>query len=249
MIRLVAFYTDTFERTERMGDWLLPLLARFIVAACLLVYYWHSGLTKLGDGRLGLFQPSVSAYAQIFPKQIAAVGFDASQLTVFHKLVVVAGTWAELLLPAMIAVGLATRLAGLGLMAFVAIQSLTDVFGHDMADLKTLGAWFDRFPDSVILDQRLFWIFVLGFLVVRGGGVLSLDALVRRRLAPLRGQATIRVRPRRYRRGPRPSNPATSDRHSRSGGVSSAPARPQSAPASAFPAVAGSFHAMSPNGY
>lgn len=182
MTLITSVYTVVFDLIERIGNWLLPLGARFVFAATLLVYYWKSGMTKLGDGLFGLFDPSVGAYAQIFPRQLEAVGYDASQLTPFHWLAVVGGTWAEFILPALIVLGLATRLAALGMIGFVALQSLTDVFGHAMTDTKTLGAWFDRLPDSMIMDQRLFWVFLLAYLVIRGGGAVSLDALLRRRL-------------------------------------------------------------------
>ena len=184
MTLLVSLYTTVFDLIERIGEWLLPLGARFVFAATLLVYYWNSGLTKLGDGLFGIFAPSVGAYAQIFPKQLEAVGYDTSQLTTFHWLVVVGGTWAEFILPTLIVLGLATRFAALGMIGFVIMQSLTDVIGHGMTDIKTLGAWFDRFPDSAILDQRLFWVFTLTYLVVRGAGAISIDALLRRRMEP-----------------------------------------------------------------
>ena len=163
---------------------MLPLAARFVIGATLLVYYWHSGLTKLGDGLFGIFNPSIGAYVQIFPKQMEAVGYDASQLSLFHWLVAVGGTWAEFILPAMIVLGLAARLASIGMICFVVMQSLTDVYGHGMTDPKTLGVWFDRFPDSVIMDQRLFWVFTLSYLVVRGAGMVSLDTVLRRRMEP-----------------------------------------------------------------
>lgn len=183
MTVLVSLYTTIFDLIERIGDWLLPLAARFVFAATLLVYYWHSGQTKLGDGLFGLLNPSVGAYAQIFPKQLEAVGYDASQLSFLHWLVVVTGTWAEFILPVLILVGLATRLASIGMIGFVVVQSLTDVYGHGQSDIKTLGAWFDRFPDSIIMDQRLFWIFILSFLVIKGAGALSVDAVLRQRRA------------------------------------------------------------------
>ena len=69
------------------------------------------------------------------------------------------------------------------MIGFVVVQSLTDVYGHGATDTKTLGAWFDRFSDSVIMDQRLLWVFVLMFLVVQGAGALSVDALLRHRHA------------------------------------------------------------------
>lgn len=187
MRALVSLHDTVFGALDRAaGRWLVPLLARFTFAATLLVYFWASALTKLGDGPLGLLRPSTGAYAQIFPRQLEAAGYDASQLSVLHWLVVVAGTWAEFLLPALIVLGLLTRLAALGMIGFVALQSLTDIYGHGLSDPATIGAWFDRMPDGAILDQRLFWVFLLAVLVVKGAGALSLDAALRR-LVPARG--------------------------------------------------------------
>ena len=178
---MIALYTSITDRLSR-ADWLLSSLARLIFAATLLLYFWVSGLTKLGDGIGGLFSPSVGAYAQIFPKAMEAVTYDVTQLTTFHWAVVVAGTWAEFILPALIVIGLFTRLSALGMIGFVIVQSLTDLFGHGGLEHKeTLGAWFDRFPDSVILDQRAFWVFLLLVLVIKGAGPLSLDAAFRRK--------------------------------------------------------------------
>jgi putative oxidoreductase len=58
------------------------------------------------------------------------------------------------------------------------VQSLTDVFGH-MADAATVGAWFDRASDSLILDQRTLWGLLLAVLVLKGAGPISLDRLLR----------------------------------------------------------------------
>ncbi|MCB4455097.1 DoxX family protein [Leisingera sp. McT4-56] len=184
MHTLVSIHDVVFRQVERAGNWLLPLAARFIFASTLLLYFWNSGLTKLGDGILGLFSPSIGAYSQIFPKQLEAAGYDVSQFGLFQKLVVLAGTYAEFILPLMIVVGLLTRLASLGMIGFVIVQSLTDIYGHGATDDKTLGALFDRFPDAVILDQRLFWIFLLAVLVIKGAGALSVDALLRNRMEP-----------------------------------------------------------------
>ncbi|CRL09277.1 DoxX family protein [Phaeobacter italicus] len=183
MHALVSLHDKIFDLVDRAGTWLLPLGARFVFAATLLVYYWNSGLTKLGDGVLGIFSPSIGAYSQIFPKQLEAAGYDVSQFGIFQWAVVMAGTYAEFILPLLIVIGLFTRLASLGMIGFVVVQSLTDVYGHGATDLKTLGAWFDRFSDGVILDQRLFWVFVLSILVIKGAGALSVDALLRSRRA------------------------------------------------------------------
>lgn len=172
---MLTLYNAAVERLAR-ADWLLSTSARFIFAATLLFYFWASGLTKLGDGVLGIFQPSVGAYAQIFPKAMEAVSYDTTQLGIFHWAVALAGTWAEFILPALIVIGLFTRLSALGMIGFVVVQSLTDLYGHGgIEHAETLGAWFDRLPDSVILDQRAFWVFLLLVLVVKGAGPLSLD--------------------------------------------------------------------------
>ncbi len=111
---MITLYTAISDRLTR-AEWLLPTLARLVFAGTLLMYFWVSGLTKLGDGFMGLFQPSVGAYAQIFPRVMEAVVYDTSQLSIWHWAVVVAGTWAEFILPALIVVGLFTRLSALGM--------------------------------------------------------------------------------------------------------------------------------------
>lgn len=183
---LAPTWTAATRLLDRAGDEILPLLARFAFAATLLGYFWASAKTKLGDGLLGLFQPSLNAYAQIFPCQMEALNYDASQLGLFHWAVVMAGTWAEFILPLLIVLGLATRVSALGMVGFVFVQSLTDLYGHGgIAHAETLGAWFDRIPDAPILDQRLFWMLVFTTLILKGAGSLSLDALIKRRFQPL----------------------------------------------------------------
>lgn len=180
MNSLITLYQNTTDRLER-ADWLLPTLARFLFAAILLMYFWVSGLTKLGDGFAGIFTPSVGAYAQIFPRAMELAGFDADQLALWQKLVVIAGTWAEFILPLLIVAGLLTRLAAIGMIGFVAVQSLTDLYGHGAwGDAKVLGAWFDRFADGIIMDQRALWVFLLSVLVIKGAGPISFDRALRR---------------------------------------------------------------------
>lgn len=181
MNTMISLYNSVFSRVER-ADWLLSTLARFTFVAVLLVYYWNSGLTKLGDGLLGVFTPSVGAYAQIFPKALEAVGYDSSQLSVFHWAIVLGGTWAEFILPTLILIGLFTRLSAIAMIGFVILQSLTDIVGHG-ADAATIGSWFDRIENSAIMDQRTLWVFVLITLVIKGAGPLSVDRILARRHA------------------------------------------------------------------
>ena len=143
--------------------------------------YYDKLKEKLGDGLTGIFQPSLGAYAQIFPRAMEAAGYDITQFGLWHKLVVLAGTWAEFILPLLIVLGLLTRLAALGMIGFVIVQTLTDLFGHGaLAHPETLGAWFDRVPDTPILDQRALWFVLLMVLVVKGAGALSLDRILTR---------------------------------------------------------------------
>jgi putative oxidoreductase len=164
---------EALLRVDRIGDALLPLAARLVFAAVLLGYFWASGMTKLD----GVFTPSLGAYAQIFPRAMEAAGYDASQMGALRTLIVLAGAWAELILPALIVVGLATRLAAFGMIGFTIVQSLTDIIGHK-AGPDTIGAWFDRASESLILDQRAFWVLLLLVLVLKGAGAISVDRLV-----------------------------------------------------------------------
>ena len=160
-----------------LGDLVLGTRARLVFAGVLFMYYWNSALTKVGDGVFGLFQPSASAYIQIFPQAVEAVGYDVSQLSIVHWAVVVAGTWAEFLLPVLLVIGLFTRLAALGMIGFIFVQSIVDITGHGVAEAD-IGAWFDGASGALIMDQRAFWVFLLLYLVFKGGGPLSMDRLL-----------------------------------------------------------------------
>lgn len=162
-----------------IGDLLLGTGARLIFAGVLFLYFWNSALTKLGDGLLGLFSPSASAYIQIFPKAVEAVSYDFSQLGVVHWAVAVAGTWAEFILPVLIVLGLFTRLAALGMIGFVLVQSYVDITGHNAAPAD-IGTWFDGASGALIMDQRAFWVFLLGYLLVKGPGPVALDRFLPR---------------------------------------------------------------------
>jgi putative oxidoreductase len=178
---LISAYQSTAIWADRMGDWLLPTVARLVFAGVLLGYFWASAMTKLGDG---LFAPSVGAYAQIFPRAFEAAGYDAGQFGVWARLVVLSGTWAEVVLPALIVLGLFTRAAAVGMAGFVAMQSLTDIYGHKALP-QTVGAWFDRVPDALIVDQRAFWMLMFLVLIAKGAGPVSADRVLWRAANPV----------------------------------------------------------------
>ncbi len=174
---MIALYDRFANGLSRLAPATLPTLARLTFAGVLLIYFWNSARTKFGEGFAGLFTPSDGAYYQIFPKAIEAAGYDFSQLTTFHWAVVMAGTWAEVLLPLCIIIGLFTRFAAIGMIGFVIVQSLTDVLGHGVGG-DDLGRWFDAASGALILDQRALWITLLMTLVLMGAGPLSLDRIL-----------------------------------------------------------------------
>ena len=178
MNTLISLHNSIFNTVERLAPPVLPTLARLVFAGTLLVYFWTSAKTKLA----GIFTLDAGAFIQIFPKKFEALGYDPSQFGALDRLIVFTGTYAELILPLLVVIGLFTRLAAAGMIGFIAVQSLTDIYGH-MADAQTIGAWFDKGSDALILDQRAFWVFLLAYLVFRGGGPLSVDRLLANRQA------------------------------------------------------------------
>ncbi len=161
-----------FVHVERASSrWLLASLARLVFTATLAVYYWKSAMSKIGDG---LLSPSAGAYAQIFPKAMEAAGYNPSELSALHTLVVLAATYGEFVLPFLIVTGLLTRLAALGMVGFVFVQSIVDIYGHGLGP-GDIGSWFDSAPGSLILDQRAYWIFLLLLIALKGAGPVSID--------------------------------------------------------------------------
>ncbi len=179
MTRLFALHDQLFGWIESRFGALLPLLARLTFAGVLLLYFWNSARTKTGAGVFGFLTPADGAYFQIFPRLAEKLGYDPSQFGLLHTAVVLGGMWAEWLLPLLIMLGLMTRLAALGMAGFIVVQSLTDVWGHGVGG-DDLGAWFDGASGSLIFDQRALWLLLLAVLVLRGGGLLSLDRVMAR---------------------------------------------------------------------
>ncbi len=182
--QLVGLHNWVFSQIQKhLENWFLGLAARFVFAGVLLFYLLNSARTKVGEGVTGFFTITDNAYFQILPSVVESYDYDASQVPFFpYDIIVAAGTYSEFILPILITVGLFTRIAALGMIGFVAVQSLVDILFHG-ADEKTIGALFDRFSDSVITDQRSLWVFLLIYLVIRGAGAISLDHLLSRKAA------------------------------------------------------------------
>lgn len=174
-VSLIEFYRRTVRLVESMLDrWFLGLLARIIFLAVLVPYYLNSALTKFD----GPFSIADGAYYQIALPAVDAAGGDVSAVSFLPwGLMVFLGSYGEIILPLLLVVGLFTRIAALGMIGFIIVQTLTDILVHNV-DATTIGALFDRFPDSVILDQRMLWIFPLAYLALKGAGLLSLDKLL-----------------------------------------------------------------------
>ena len=182
LIRLfVRFHHNFFAGLERITDgWLLGFAARLVFASVLLGYFINSALTKMGNGFFGFLSPSDGAFAQILPGLMEQVGYDTSQIAFFpYGLIVLLGTWGELLLPIFVTIGLFTRVASLGMIVFVCVMTYVDITGHHV-DAPTIGSFFDGNSASLIADQRLMWIFVLLVPMLKGPGFLSLDSLLNR---------------------------------------------------------------------
>ncbi|MEM5495449.1 DoxX family protein [Hoeflea sp. AS16] len=178
---LTGLHRRVFGFLERLGDsWLLGFIARFSFAAVLWVYFLNSAKTKVGEGFLGFFSVSPGAYYQIALPAVNAAGGDVDAVAFFPwGLIVIMGTYAEFILPLLIVIGLFSRLAALGMIGFIAVQTYVDITVHKIGT-ESIGAWFDRFPDSVIADQRLLWIVPLTVVILKGPGLFSVDALLTR---------------------------------------------------------------------
>lgn len=180
LCRLGRLYGAAGKALEQaLSFWLPGLLARFVFAATLYFYFLNSALTKVRPGLAGFFTVRDSAYYQIALPAVEAAGGDVTQVPFFWDSVVYLGTYAEFLLPLMIIVGALTRLSALGMTAFIIVQTIVDITVHKVG-AETIGALFDRFPDAVILDQRLLWLFPLLYLVIHGPGIISVDWLAGR---------------------------------------------------------------------
>ena len=175
--KIKKLHDRLFGAVERSLDgWFVQLGARLIFAAILMIYYLNSATTKIGDGFFGIFTPSAGAFAQILPPIAEHYVYDTTAIPFFPwHLIVISGTVAEVVLPVLIVIGLFTRLAALGMIGFVLIQTIVDFAFHG----ATAGAWFNV-QAGELLDQRLLWIFMLLLLVVKGAGSLSVDAWLRR---------------------------------------------------------------------
>lgn len=176
---VIGLHDRVFAFIEGLaGGWFLGLAARVVFSSVLMVFFLNSVATKVGSGVPDMFIPQIGAYAQILPSIAEAAGYDVSAIALFPwKIIVLAGTYAEFVLPIMLLLGVFTRLTSVSLIGFIVVMSIVDIQFHGL-DVASIGAMFDRVHDSVIADQRLLWIFPLIYLAIKGGGPISLDTIL-----------------------------------------------------------------------
>lgn len=132
---------------SRLAEGVALLLARFALAGV----FWRSGRSKIADG--SLFEIS-DATRYLFENEYAGVPLPPA-------IAAPLATVGEHLFPALLVIGLATRLsAGALLVMTFVIQIFV-------------------YPEAWWTTHSL-WAALAAVLIVRGGGVLSLDALIDR---------------------------------------------------------------------
>ena len=137
---LRAAWNHVADRLSRwVGDSLLALCARFALAAI----FFLSGRTKV-EGLLTVSEGTHALFRDEYKVPLLAPELAA------HL-----ATYAEHLLPALLVLGLCTRLSALGLLAMTAVIQLF------------------VYPDA--WPTHLSWAALALYLVGRGGGALSLD--------------------------------------------------------------------------
>ncbi|QID17242.1 DoxX family protein [Nitrogeniibacter mangrovi] len=147
LIRLHRLSTCCDERLTRWGGSLLALAIRLYVGW----QFFKAGLTKLNDWDSTLFLFRDEYSVPVLPPEVAAV----------------AGTFGELVFPALLFVGLFSRPAALGLFAVnaMAVISYPALF---------------QFECPAAINDHLYWGALLLVLVAFGPGRLSLDTLLGR---------------------------------------------------------------------
>jgi len=156
MAATTARIQGIYQSLGRLGDYLAPLGLRLVLA----YEFWESGVMKLGA--TGAFGPAPDWFAGLdypFPFNILPATLNW-----------IVAMWAELIGAVLLLVGLATRPAALMLIILdlVAWASVHAGNGYNVCD----NGW--KLP--------LLFLVMLLPLALKGGGKLSLDAPIGRRL-------------------------------------------------------------------
>ena len=154
----VALVRHAVALCSRVPDAWIALLGRFSVAAI----FWKSGQTKIQGFALDIVSGEFQFGMPRLADAVVDLFRDEYRLPFLPpELAATMAAFAEHVFPALILLGLATRFSALALLAMTAT---IQVFVYP-----------DAYPTHGV------WAAVLLFLVARGAGPLSLDALVARR--------------------------------------------------------------------
>jgi len=155
----MSMMAATLTRYDAATRWLSGRLPESLLLAFVRVVlggiFWRSGQTKVVEGTW--FQLTDTTY-ELFRTEYAGVPILPAEVAA------VMANAAEHVLPALLLVGLFTRGAALGLLGM------------------TLTIQFFVFPDAWWPEHSL-WTALALVLILRGGGLFSLDALLARRRA------------------------------------------------------------------
>ncbi|HET6527100.1 DoxX family protein [Sphingopyxis sp.] len=133
------------------GSRLVEGAALFLLRIALAGVFWRSGQTKVVEG----------SFLKIDPSQYDLFRSEFSGLPLDPVIAVPLTTFAEHLFPALLLLGLATRFSAVALL------------------VMTLVIQIFVFPDAWWPVHSL-WAAMAAILIVRGGGLFSLDALIAR---------------------------------------------------------------------
>lgn len=147
--------TSPLQTIERgfaaLPDWIYTTIARFAVGFTFLL----SGLTKVDDNYMVLGK-TTALFKDIY---FRSVPLPENIITYLSYL----ATYAELILPLLLFIGLFSRFAALGLF------------------IMTLVIQFVVFPDQILTyKEHGLWAVALLAIIIRGPGPLSLDHILRK---------------------------------------------------------------------
>lgn len=148
MKSIVAIYGQVTDAFDRVAAPIFDLSVRIMIG----LVFFRSGMQKLDDWESTIFLFQEEYKVPLLPPEIAAV----------------LGTFNELVMPVLLFLGLAARLAVLPLIGMTLVIQFV------------LGATNPSY-DNV---EHYYWLALLGMILVRGPGRLSLDHIIRTKFNP-----------------------------------------------------------------
>lgn len=134
-----------------LPDWLYTTLARYAVG----MTFFLSGLTKVDDN----YMVSSKTYSLFKDIYFARVSLPDALINILATI----ATYAELILPIMLFIGLGARFAALGLL------------------IMTLVIQFVVFPGEYLTyHKHALWAVALLAILIKGAGPLSIDGMLRK---------------------------------------------------------------------